>query len=84
MNAHSFNLAAERIASVEEASAAQCHQPRTGLTATEVLALRAEHGRNELPAENPTSAWAILFSQFKSWWPATRWPCWSWWRWAKP
>jgi Ca2+-transporting ATPase len=38
----------------------------TGLAAAEVLALRAEHGRNELPAEKPTSPWAILFSQFKS------------------
>ena len=38
----------------------------TGLTAAEVLALRAEHGRNELPTEKPTSPWAILLSQFKS------------------
>ena len=66
MNAHSFNLVVERAASVEETCAAQGHPPRTGLTAAEVLALRAEHGRNELPAEKPTSAWAILFSQFKS------------------
>lgn len=37
-----------------------------GLNAAEVLARRAEYGRNELPAEKPTSPWAILLSQFKS------------------
>lgn len=42
------------------------HRPPAGLTAAEVLARRAEHGANELPAEKPTSPWTILLSQFKS------------------
>ena len=76
MNAYSFTATAEGAVSGAQAAAGDQagpapvappgHQSLTGLSAAEVLALRAEHGRNALPAEKPTSAWAILFGQFKS------------------
>ena len=77
MNNYSFTLAIQQTVSEEQAApddqtlsasagSAPGRQPLTGLTAAEVLARRAEHGKNELPVEKPTSAWAILFRQFKS------------------
>ncbi len=71
MNAHSSTAVRERIDTVEPPRAPQAlsspeHQPLAGLSAAEVLALRAEHGRNELPAEKATSAWGILWRQFTS------------------
>jgi len=71
MNAHSFTSVVKQTAPDERiwpapTGAAPGHRPLTGLIAAEVLALRAEHGTNELPTEKPISAWAILFRQFKS------------------
>jgi Ca2+-transporting ATPase len=39
---------------------------QTGLSKEEVLTRRQQYGENRLPVEKPTSAWAILLSQFKS------------------
>jgi len=38
----------------------------SGLTDTEVLTKRKQHGENRLPVEKSTPAWAILLSQVKS------------------
>jgi magnesium-transporting ATPase (P-type) len=62
MNAHSFDSVIERPASAEEACAAPCHLPRTGLTAAEVLALRAEHG--DFFIDNPVEGRSIVFASF--------------------
>ncbi len=50
---------------VTEASTTQ-RTSTSGLTQTEVLALRKQHGENRLPAEKPTSVWTILLNQVKS------------------
>ncbi|MBE3119939.1 MAG: HAD-IC family P-type ATPase [Candidatus Atribacteria bacterium] len=42
------------------------HTASSGLTASEVLTKRKQHGENRLPVEKSTPAWAILLSQVKS------------------
>ncbi len=71
MNAHSSTIIRDVAQPVDQYDAPQVssapeHQSLAGLSAAEVLALRAEHGRNELPAEKATSAWMILLRQFAS------------------
>lgn len=42
------------------------HTASSGLTASEVLTKRKQHGENRLPVEKSTPAWAILLNQVKS------------------
>ncbi len=65
MNAYSYTGTVDAELRAPEPGAPD-RQPLAGLAAAEVLARRAEYGRNELPAEKVTSAWTILLGQFKS------------------
>lgn len=50
----------------ERVSSPAPQQSLTGLSEGAVLEQRRRYGENRLPAEKGTSAWAILFAQFKS------------------
>lgn len=50
----------------EQVGVSQKQSHWMGLNADEVALRRKEFGENRLPEENGVSAWAILFSQFKS------------------